>query len=127
MTFKFFNQFTGQNEEFDTEAQAKSRVAQLKAEYLVRESYRFSIAYEEVNGDNVTWRSADLKNDPEDATYNVFNHYTGLHEKFVGRAAAVTRMEELKADLVSDENFGTYTDATKDTGTKSIPFTVLGE
>jgi len=124
--YQLANSSTGNLEFFDTVEEAQARLDQLKAEYLERESYRFSVAYEEVDGDNVTWRSANLDTDPQDATYNVFNHRTGLHEKVTGLAAAMARMEELKADLVSDENFGTYVARDQVVETMPIQTTILG-
>lgn len=126
MTYQLANSNTGNLEFFDTVEEAQARLDQLKAEYLEREAYRFSVAYEEVDGVNVTWRSANLDTDPQDATYNVFNHRTGLHEKVTGLAAAVARMEELKAELVSPENFGTYTAVDQTVETMPMQITILG-
>jgi hypothetical protein len=62
---------------------------------IEKEMYRFSIAFEFKDGRNVTWRAADLNNDPENGNYHVFNHTTGRHEPFEKLSEAKARCEEL--------------------------------
>jgi hypothetical protein len=91
-----FNQLTLQPEVFSSVSEAVTRLAEIKPIFLEQESYRFSITCEEVSGNNTVWRPADLVADPDEGVYFVFNTLTGVHEKVVGKQAAILRMNEIK-------------------------------
>ena len=75
---------------------AVARLAEIKPVFLEQESYRFSVAYEEVVNNNTVWRAADLAADPDDGVFFVFNTLTGMNEKIIGKQAAISRVQELK-------------------------------
>lgn len=96
LTVHIFNQLTLQPEEFSSVSLAVTRLAEIKPVFLEQESYRFSVAYEEVVNNNTVWRAADLAADPDDGVFFVFNTLTGMNEKIIGKQAAISRVQELK-------------------------------
>lgn len=102
MTYLVSNPLTGQQFEIEDLNEAKTKLAEIKAEVLASEDYRFTVAKETVNGNDTTWANADLDNDPEDYTYHVFNTFTGQHELVTSLSAAKTRRLELKEQFVTD-------------------------
>jgi hypothetical protein len=104
MTFLVVNPLTGERFKFEDEALANAKAAEIRADVMVREDYRFTVAKEVVNGNNTIWINADLDNDPEDGTYNVFNTFTGLHEKIVSLSAAIARRDEIKVQFADSLN-----------------------
>lgn len=85
---------------------AEAKANQNKQQFLANESYRFLIAKEEVNGNDTTWLNADLANDPEIGTYQVFNHKNGQYEVCSTLSSAVNRLNELKSEFESGYYFG---------------------
>lgn len=109
MIFKIVNHIEHKNEYLEgTEQEAAARAAEIKAQYMAQEDYRFTISYEEVNGNNVTWRAANVDTDPADGIYNVFNHKTGQHEKIKGLSTAVARLEAIKDGFIQEFQVGHY-------------------
>lgn len=102
MTYLVSNPITGQQFEIENLNEAKSKLAEIKAEVLVLEDYRFTVAKETVNGNDTTWSSADLDNDPEEYTYHVFNTFTGQHELISSLSAAKARKLEIKEQFATD-------------------------
>ncbi len=88
-----------------TQEDANAKSQQNKQDYLDKESYRFTIAKEVVDGSNTTWMNADLLNDSEEGTYQVFNQFTGLHESIDGLTNAINRMNELKQQFINQFNW----------------------
>lgn len=99
MKYKIINPIQGGFELFDTQEEAENRINPLKQKIISEESYRFSVAKIVVNGNDTTWMSADLENDSEEGTYQVFNHLTGLHEEVQTLTAAKARYQELKDEF----------------------------
>lgn len=99
MTFLVRDLFTSEQFKFENRADAEAKAQEIHAASLIRESYRFSVAKEIVNGNDTTWMNADLDNDPEENTYHVFNTYTGQHELFTSLSAAKARNEEIKTQF----------------------------
>jgi hypothetical protein len=102
MTYLVSNSITGQQFEIEDLNEAKTKLAEIKAEVLAWEDYRFTVAKETVNGNDTTWSSADLENDPEDNTYHVFNTFTGQHELVDSLSQAKARKLELKEQFATD-------------------------
>lgn len=88
-----------------TQEDANLKVAQNKEVFLEKETYRFTIAKEVVDGNNTTWMNADLLNDSEEGIYQVFNHTTGQHEPIDGLSNAINRMTQLKNEFISQFNW----------------------
>lgn len=89
-----------QNKIFNTLEEAKEYANPLIAEFQAHEEYRFSIAKEIVSGNDTTWMSADLENDPEDSVYFVFNTINGLHEKVNSKTEATAKLEQVKQEFL---------------------------
>ena len=122
MIFRINNHIEGFNEYIEgTEQEAAARAAELKALFMAQEDYRFTISYEEADGDNVTWRAANLDTDPADGVYNVFNHKTGQYEKITGLAASVTRLNAIKEEFVQEFKVGFFEQV------ESIPAPVISQ
>ena len=83
-----------------TQEDAIAKNEQNKQEFLEKESYRFTVAKEEVNGNDTTWKAADLTNDAEEGVYHVFNHTNGLYETVNGLSNSIARMNELKQNFI---------------------------
>lgn len=79
----------------ELEELANTKLAENRDAYLKQEEYRFSVAKITVVGNNTTWDNADLENDLEDYVYQVFNQYTGVHEKVDSLSLAKVRRQEL--------------------------------
>ena len=101
MTYLITQPSTGQQFEIEDLNEAKTKLAEIKAEVLASEDYRFTVAKETVNGNDTTWSNADLDNDPEDYVYKVFNTFTGQHESFSTLSSAKARRLELKEQFVT--------------------------
>lgn len=101
MTYLVFNPLTGQQFEIEDLNEAKIKLAEIKAEVLASEDYRFTVAKETVNGNDTTWSSANLDSDPENNTYHVFNTFTGQHESFASLSLAKSRRLELKEQFAT--------------------------
>ena len=101
MTYLVRNPITGQQFEIEDLNEAKTKLAEIKIAVLIAEDYRFTVAKETVNGNDTTWSSADLDNDPEEYTYHVFNTFTGQHELISSLSAAKARRLELKEELAT--------------------------
>ena len=86
-------------------AGATAKLAEVRAAFIAQEAYRFAIAKEIVNGNDTTWLNADLDNDPENHVYNVFNTFTGQHERMTSLSAAKVRIAELKEKLLTDVGY----------------------
>jgi hypothetical protein len=86
----------------ETEDLANAKLIENSNYLLERESYRFTLCKEVVDGNNTTWCSVDLNNDDENGTYHVFNHKTGLHELVNGLTNAKNRMQEIKQEFLVD-------------------------
>ncbi len=84
---------------YDTEAEAQAALPAAQTAFLEQESYRFSVAFVEVNGNDTTWRNA-FDADLEDGTYQVFNHDTGQYEVFHKKSFAYARVQELKTQFL---------------------------
>jgi hypothetical protein len=95
------NPLTGQQFEIEDLNEAKTKLAEIKAGVLASEDYRFTVAKETVNGNDTTWSNADLDNDPEDYTYQVFNTFTGQHESLASLSLAKARHLELKEQFAT--------------------------
>ena len=102
MTYLVSNPITGQKFEIEDLNEARTKLAEIKVAVLVSEDYRFTVAKETVNGNDTTWSSADLDNDPEEYTYHVFNTFTGQHELITPLSAAKARRLELKEQFVTE-------------------------
>ena len=102
MTYLVSNPNTGQQFEIEDLNEAKTKLAEIKIAVLISEDYRFTIAKETVNGNDTTWSSADLDNDPEEYTYHVFNTFTGQHELASSLSAAKARRLELKEHFATE-------------------------
>lgn len=85
-----------------TQEDANAKNEQNKKDFLDKESYRFTIAKEVVEGNNTTWMNADLLNDSENGIYQVFNQFTGLHESVDGLINAVNRINKLKEQFIAE-------------------------
>jgi len=96
------NPLTGQQFEIGDLNEAQIKLAEIKAEVLALEDYRFTVAKETVNGNDTTWSNADLENDPEDNNYYVFNTFTGQHELVDSLSQAKARKLELKEQFATD-------------------------
>jgi hypothetical protein len=68
---------------------------------LEREGYRFTVTRIIVEGDNVTYASSDLEQDPDNGQYQVFNTITNEHEEFVSKIAAWARLQEIRDEFLS--------------------------
>ena len=101
MTYLVRNPITGQQFEIEDLNEAKTKLAEIKIAVLIAEDYRFTVAKETINGNDTTWSSADLDNDPEEYTYHVFNTFTGQHELISSLSAAKARRLELKEELAT--------------------------
>lgn len=112
--YYIFNNLTLEPEKFSSVDLAVSRLAAIKPLFLEQESYRFSIAYEEVIGNNTVWRAADLAADPDDGVFFVFNTLTGMNEKIVGKQAATTRLQEIKNLFSEHMGLDAYTEVADD-------------
>ena len=112
MTFLVHNPFTGERFEFEDEGLANAKVDEVRADAMVREDYRFTVANEVVDGNNTTWTNANLDSDPEEGTYHVFNTFTGQHEKVETLTAAKVRRNELKAEFSNSLNVGPVVETT---------------
>jgi hypothetical protein len=106
MIFLVQNPFTGERFECETEAAANNKIAEIKANILVKESYRFGMAKEIASGNDTTWMNADLNNDPENGVYQVFNTFTGQHEKVQSLSAAKARHAALQTEFLGTLNIG---------------------
>ena len=102
MTYLVRNPITEQQFEIEDLNEAKTKLAEIKIAVLIAEDYRFTIAKETVNGNDTTWSSADLDNDPEEYTYHVFNTFTGQHELISSLSAAKARRLELKEQFATN-------------------------
>lgn len=102
MKYKFNNPITNTVESFSTKEEAEVSLSVVKEEYIKQEDHRFQVAKEIIEGNNTTWMSADLVNDPEDYTYQVFNHTTGLHEPVSSLTLAKQRTQELKDSFLNE-------------------------
>lgn len=89
-----------QNKIFNTLEEAKDYANPIITEFQAHEAYRFSIAKEIVSGNDTTWMSADLENDPEDSVYFVFNTINGLHEKVNSKTEAAAKLEQVKQEFL---------------------------
>lgn len=107
MTYLVSNPLTGQQFEIEDLNEAQIKLAEIKAEVLASEDYRFTVAKETVNGNDTTWSNADLENDPEDNTYHVFNTFTGQHELVDSLSQAKVRKLELKEQFATDLGLNT--------------------
>jgi len=96
MKFLVKNPFTGENFEFENKADAEIKATEIRAESLIKESHRFNITKEVVNGNDTIWMNADLDNDDEDYNYYLFNTYTEKHEFFSSLSSAKVKSEEIK-------------------------------
>lgn len=85
---------------YETEAEAQAALPVAQAAFLDQESYRFSVVFVEVNGNDTTWRNA-VDSDPDSGDYQVFNHNTGQHEGFSSKALAHARLQELKTEFLA--------------------------
>jgi hypothetical protein len=92
----------------ETKELANAKLIENIKYFLERESYRFNVCKEIVEGNNTTWCSADLNNDDENGTYHVFNHKTGLHELVNGLTNAKNRLEELKQEFLVDNELDSW-------------------
>lgn len=101
MYFRIYNHNTNAVEYFDTESEARARIAQIAPDFIFKNQHRFSVAFEEVVGSNTTWKSVDVSKASEDAVLHVFNHVTGRHEKVVGKTRAIEKVAQLQQDFVS--------------------------
>lgn len=119
MKYIISNPLTGSVEFFDADLEAQEKLNEIKAGVLERESYRFSVAKEVVEGNNTTWMHADLDNDYEDGAYQVFNTLTGQYETVNSLAAAKERLEEVKT-LFIDSCSLVITEMTDDEYTKYL-------
>lgn len=109
MIYQILNHVDGCYEYVEgTELEAATRAAELKALYMEREAYRFTVSYEAVDGNNTTWRAADANTDPADGVFNVFNHKSGQYEKIVGRDEAFARLDEIKNEFIQEFQIGHY-------------------
>lgn len=88
-----------------TQEDANAKNEQNKQEFLQKESYRFTIAKEIVDGNSTTWMNADLLNDSEEGMYQVFNQFIGQHESINGLSNAINRMTELKNQFINQFNW----------------------
>jgi len=104
VTYLVIQPITGQQFEIEDLNEAKTKLAEIKAEVLASEDYRFTVAKETVNGNDTTWSNADLENDPEDNNYYVFNTFTGQHELLASLSLVKARRLELKEQFATDLN-----------------------
>lgn len=106
--FRVINPITNAFEHLETEALAIERIAEFKDMLLTRESLRFGINKEVVEGTNTTWVAANLDSDIEDAIYKVFNHTTGGYEDVNSLSAAKARMQQLKDEFFNNSLSSNY-------------------
>jgi hypothetical protein len=104
VTYLVIQPITGQQFEIEDLNEAKTKLTEIKAEVLALEDYRFTVAKETVNGNDTTWSNADLDNDPEHYTYQVFNTFTGQHELLTSLSSAKARRLELKEQFATNLN-----------------------
>lgn len=81
--------------ELQSEQFATAKLAENRDAFLKQEESRFSVAKVTVVGYDTTWDNADLENDLEDYEYQVFNQYTGVHEKVDSLSLAKARRQEI--------------------------------
>jgi hypothetical protein len=93
--YQIRNVITNSYDYVEYEDLANAKLAENRAEYLKQEESRFSVAKITVVGNDTTWSNADLNSDPEDAEYQVFNQYTGVHEKVDSLSLAKARKQEI--------------------------------
>lgn len=105
MSYLVHNPITGERFNFTDETSANIKVEELKSIVSSSEEYRFTIAKETKNGDDTTWTTVDLDNDPEDCTYHVFNTCTGQHEKYHSLSSAKFRKDEMKNEFINSLTF----------------------
>lgn len=105
MTYLVSNPITRQQFEIEDLNEAKSKLAEIKIAVLISEDYRFTVAKEIASGNDITWVNADLDNDPENNTYQVFNTFTGQHESLASLSAAKARRLELKEQFATNLGF----------------------
>ena len=95
MIYKIKNAITNSYDYVESEDLANVKLAENKDAYLKQEESRFSVAKITVVGYDTTWDNADLENDLEDYEYQVFNQYTGVHEKVDSLSLAKARRQEI--------------------------------
>ena len=126
MIYLIINPYTQEKFEFsETDfAAAVVKLAEIKEQILTQERLRFTVAKETVNGNDTTWSNADLDNDPEDYTYQIFNHNIGQHEKINSLSQAKARILELKEQFADSLGLNTTPTLTepviKTTGTQNF-------
>lgn len=86
---------------------ATAKLLEVQKAFLERDSYLFGCNKEIIDGSNTIWTSVDFENDPEDASYHVFNHFTGSHEVINNLSQAKLRVEELKQQTIQAHGFDT--------------------
>jgi len=99
MIFQIPNPTLSGYEYYDTYNEAMEQLMVYQTN-LLAEPGRFTVAKEIVNGNDTTWMSADLDNDSEDYTYQVFNHLTGKHEKVGSLTQAKNRVAQIKQEYL---------------------------
>ena len=105
MTYLVSNPITRQQFEIEDLNEAKTKLDEIKIAVLISEDYRFTVAKEIASGNDTTWVNADLDNDPENNTYQVFNTFIGQHESFTSLSAAKARRLELKEQFATNLGF----------------------
>jgi hypothetical protein len=109
MIYLIINLFTQEKFEFTENdlTGATAKLAEIKEQVLIEQSYRFTIIKETVDGNDTVWSNADLDNDPEDYTYQIFNHNIGQHEKINSLSQAKARILELKEQFADSLGLNT--------------------
>lgn len=92
----------------ETEELANNKLIDNKNAFIQQEISRFSVAKITVKGNNTTWSSANLEDDPEDYEYQVFNQYMGQHEVFPSLSTAKNRRQEMIDQFVTDSGFSSW-------------------
>lgn len=106
------NHITGKPDCVESEELANAKLIENRNAYMQQESYRFTVAKEIVDGNNTIWMSADLENDIEDYDYQVFNQFTGQHEKINGLSNAKARLEEIKQQFIVEVGLDKWVSST---------------
>ena len=109
MIYLIINPYTQEKFEFpETDfAAAVAKLAEIKEQVLTQERLRFTVAKETVDGNDTTWSNADLDNDPENYTYQIFNHNTGQYERINSLSQAKERLSELKEQFADSLGLNT--------------------
>lgn len=108
MIYKIRNAINNSYDYVESEELANTKLAENREAHLQQEAHRFSVAKVIIVGNDTTWDNADLENDLEDYPYQVFNQYTGQHEKVDSLSLAKSRRQELIAIFITESELDAW-------------------